>query len=628
MTSVKRSRKLPPEKRQKVSTACDGCKKRKFKCSGTNPCKVCVDKGVECSYSITDKRSLKGQRLALERQKNLEFANSTSITSTPTTTSSYNVESIVGGGNTSSPPSTNLNDAHDSKTTQPPSPTSTAVGINADNIISAGNTVSNQFPPTQEIKVDVSTVPKIPDFTSLPSPSISPKTSISNYNHKGLFQYSDKLVLNLSSNFNSIFNDFNQLDLNNDNFPPITYDSNFVLKDITLTNLPPKTSIDFLLTKSFKKFEYLEILQFKEITDIVNNIYNLHQQNNKDYIILYLILSMSEDITTSNALTPVTADYLKTEFFKSALYLLNNEYNLQPDIWLIQCHLLIYHFYREKNDLNKCYLHLGTSINYQKLCDKDNRFFKKLAIEDTLLSYLMGKVGHLNLNSFCITDKELNNDALLQLITTMNQILIFFYNQNCLSLNVMKIRELSMNLKSWTLNYPSNDFHLDLINLISIHLLSRPLYLFHILSITHPDTYNVPNLKNLCYNYFMCCLNLSIYGVILISGNLSLNDLELNLLHQNCQTIYSAILFFQKFKINYNFDLNYLHFILQTGAALLPNSQLYKKISPDPVQYAVNLNYMDLKNFLKNFINNDIAPTFKRSISYDSYDKNIINKLS
>ncbi|CAH6722043.1 hypothetical protein CLIB1444_08S00562 [[Candida] jaroonii] len=618
MTSIKRSRKLPPEKRQKVSTACDGCKKRKFKCSGTNPCKVCVDKGVECSYSITDKRSLKGQRLAMERQKNLEFANTTTIPGGLT----IEDDGILGGSSTISTPSNNLNDQD--KTTQPPSPISTATG-------NVNITTEPYHKLNSNVRIDGSTkieVPKIPDFTTLPSPSISPKTSVSNYNHKGLFQSSDKLVLNLSSNFNSIFNDFNQLDLNNDNFPPIAYDSNFILKDITLTNLPPKSSIEYLMSKSFKKFEYLEILHFKEISDIIHNIYDLHQQNNRDYILLYLVLSLSEEIPGVNAVAPTTGDFLKTEFFKSALYLLNNEYNLEPDIWLIQCHLLIYHFYREKNDLNKCYIHLGTSINFQKLCDKDKRFFKKLAIEDTLLSYLMGKVGHFNLNSFSTEDQELNGDSLLQLVTTLNQILIFFYNQNFLSLNIMKIRELSMNLKSWTINYPSNDFHLDLINLISIHLVSRPLYLFHILSITHPDIYNVPNLKNLCYNYFMCCVNSSIYGIILISNNQSLNDLELNLLHQNCQTIYTALLFFKKFNINYNFDLNYLHFVLQTGASLLPNKELYKKISPDPVQYTFKLNYMDLKNFLKNFINNDIAPTFKRSISYDSYDKNIVNKLS
>ncbi|KAI5967892.1 hypothetical protein CANMA_002660 [Candida margitis] len=69
----KRIRKLPPEKRQKVSTACDSCKKRKFKCTGSNPCDLCVRKGYECTYTVIDKRSLKSERLQrLKEQKRLQ----------------------------------------------------------------------------------------------------------------------------------------------------------------------------------------------------------------------------------------------------------------------------------------------------------------------------------------------------------------------------------------------------------------------------------------------------------------------------------------------------------------------------------------------------------------------------
>ncbi|EGW32200.1 uncharacterized protein SPAPADRAFT_71679 [Spathaspora passalidarum NRRL Y-27907] len=68
----KRIRRLPPEKRQKVSTACDSCKRRKFKCTGQTPCDVCVRKGTECTYTIIDKRSLKSERMA---KKKLEEEN-------------------------------------------------------------------------------------------------------------------------------------------------------------------------------------------------------------------------------------------------------------------------------------------------------------------------------------------------------------------------------------------------------------------------------------------------------------------------------------------------------------------------------------------------------------------------
>ncbi|KAI5956381.1 hypothetical protein KGF54_000856 [Candida jiufengensis] len=71
-TSNKRLRKIPPEKRQKVSTACDSCKKRKFKCSGSNPCDLCSKKGYECSYTIVDKRSLKSERMLKLKQEKLQ----------------------------------------------------------------------------------------------------------------------------------------------------------------------------------------------------------------------------------------------------------------------------------------------------------------------------------------------------------------------------------------------------------------------------------------------------------------------------------------------------------------------------------------------------------------------------
>lgn len=67
--SKKRVRRLPPDKRQKVSTACDSCKKRKFKCSGENPCQLCTKKGLPCSYTIIDKRSLKSERMAQLKQQ-------------------------------------------------------------------------------------------------------------------------------------------------------------------------------------------------------------------------------------------------------------------------------------------------------------------------------------------------------------------------------------------------------------------------------------------------------------------------------------------------------------------------------------------------------------------------------
>lgn len=47
------------EKRTKVSRACDYCKKRKFKCSGVAPCELCTKKGIECEFSIIDRRTIR-----------------------------------------------------------------------------------------------------------------------------------------------------------------------------------------------------------------------------------------------------------------------------------------------------------------------------------------------------------------------------------------------------------------------------------------------------------------------------------------------------------------------------------------------------------------------------------------
>ncbi|EXL65923.1 hypothetical protein FOPG_17879 [Fusarium oxysporum f. sp. conglutinans race 2 54008] len=41
----------PPRKKVKrVSQACDNCRQLKTRCDGTNPCKNCIEKGVECQY--------------------------------------------------------------------------------------------------------------------------------------------------------------------------------------------------------------------------------------------------------------------------------------------------------------------------------------------------------------------------------------------------------------------------------------------------------------------------------------------------------------------------------------------------------------------------------------------------
>ncbi|CAN3372338.1 hypothetical protein DIURU_004538 [Diutina rugosa] len=65
----KRVRRLPPDKRQKVSSACDRCRKAKHKCNGLQMCDRCTKKGLPCVYSMVDRRTLKGERVDRKRFK-------------------------------------------------------------------------------------------------------------------------------------------------------------------------------------------------------------------------------------------------------------------------------------------------------------------------------------------------------------------------------------------------------------------------------------------------------------------------------------------------------------------------------------------------------------------------------
>ena len=51
-----RARKRP---RSKVTTACNECVRRKFKCDGARPCVLCAHYDVVCVYRVTAKRGRK-----------------------------------------------------------------------------------------------------------------------------------------------------------------------------------------------------------------------------------------------------------------------------------------------------------------------------------------------------------------------------------------------------------------------------------------------------------------------------------------------------------------------------------------------------------------------------------------
>ncbi|CAN3355413.1 filamentous growth regulator 27 [Diutina catenulata] len=68
----KRMRRLPPEKRQKVSSACNHCKRAKNKCNGLFPCDRCDKRSLECEYSGVDRRTLKGERKVRPRDESFD----------------------------------------------------------------------------------------------------------------------------------------------------------------------------------------------------------------------------------------------------------------------------------------------------------------------------------------------------------------------------------------------------------------------------------------------------------------------------------------------------------------------------------------------------------------------------
>ncbi|ODQ77427.1 hypothetical protein BABINDRAFT_163451 [Babjeviella inositovora NRRL Y-12698] len=59
LVTKRRRRMVSPDRRKKVTQACDSCKRRKQKCNGGAPCNTCASRDVECVYSEIDRRSLK-----------------------------------------------------------------------------------------------------------------------------------------------------------------------------------------------------------------------------------------------------------------------------------------------------------------------------------------------------------------------------------------------------------------------------------------------------------------------------------------------------------------------------------------------------------------------------------------
>lgn len=543
---MKRSRKLPPEKRQKVSTACDGCKKRKFKCTGTQPCKLCSKKGIDCVYSIVDKRSLKGQNAIKATELDVDVIDDRPLSS-------------------------------DSKSTNDEKPHPNQV-----------------FSPSKS--------PVLSTTTSVTSTTIDLDLV-----HPDLYMINNLLKYSVKSDYIGIVNSYNHLNsiLNSKPFSPPEIQQDMKLLIVALNQLPTKQEMLAKITVFNGNYCCWTIFNQKDFDLMLSSAYDLNEYVSKYFIILYLICGVVDSAES---------------YFKKALMIFHSEGEMDLDIWLVRIHFLIYINYRNSKLLYKSYFHLGNAINLSKLLNLDLSY---LAINDTLLSVLVGVPSQLNIDIK-------SDDQLQNLIHILNQIISEFYNKPSSTFNIYKLKELSIDLKSWSLNLPSSlnlnepfVLNLHLINLTSILLLSRPLHLYHMLTIINPKSYTMLSCSSICLDYFSSAINLAVYSIFLIHKFQVFNDVSLNLLHQSCHVLYYSILFMEKFNLAYTFNMAYLRYILSLGAICCGDS-IYNLGYTEAFQ---DINIQDIKCFQDYFVNSEIAPTFKKSVEYGLYDKLVLNKF-
>ncbi|KAG2734734.1 hypothetical protein G9P44_002740 [Scheffersomyces stipitis] len=510
----KRIRKLPPEKRQKVSTACDSCKKRKFKCTGEKPCSVCVKKGVSCTYTIIDKRSLKSERMAkLRKQQENPDSESNYTTSTSSSTGrsqATSVGSSVHSMSTSSP---------DSVSSTPPSSAASSISLHSHGSLTSG--MKEDSPPSGEsasvikeehspmsVNSPLSTngntyIPKsLQPLLSFPlnddkdqnESGASARNGISNQNGKcvillndatGTFRYmGETSPLSLLYETRNVFIQYVGRTPFTTNLQkcPVVDKPYFVPRDYVNSKLPPRHEAD-MYVEIFKRnindsYFVLEMDSFHH--DFVDAVYaaegNVDEDNIVSTMIVYFVLALGALYHDYNA--DAYASPESEAFLKTGLNLLKDTVQ-DSELWVVQVHYLIFFYYQATIRKSTGWIHLNLAIKYAQSLGLHRNFvneqypynpeeiqyrkklFRSLYISDRIASIFIGRP--LTINDYDWDDPsrveagygalDFNTKAQIELsrITCLiGKIVGNFYRDRIIDIG--RTKKLAVDLKLWSIN--------------------------------------------------------------------------------------------------------------------------------------------------------------------------------
>ncbi|KAK6457071.1 zinc finger transcription factor of the Zn(2)-Cys(6) binuclear cluster domain type [Scheffersomyces xylosifermentans] len=513
----KRIRKLPPEKRQKVSTACDTCKKRKFKCTGEKPCTLCVKKGAECTYTIIDKRSLKSERIAQLKKVQAaskigadELMENYITTANPHSNRRHPSSNSVSSINDSSPESTG---------STPPSSAASIVslhshstGLTGPNSDSSPASIHSPLSSNGNTYIPKSLQPLLSfplndekDFSPGPSGQgtsngLVAHNGISNQNGKcvillndnsGTFRYmGETSPLSLLYETRNVFIQYVGRTPFTENLQccPVVDKPYFVPRDFVNVPLPPRHEAD-LYVEMFKRnindsYFVMDMDSFH--SNYVDPVYESNgevtPENLVQNIIVYLVLAVGalyNDYNSDTYASPVSEAFLKT-----GLNLLKDTVQ-DSEIWVVQVHYITFFYYQATIKKSTGWIHLNLAIKYAQSLGMHRNFVneqfsykpeeilyrKKLArslyVSDRIASIFIGRP--LTISDYDWDDPakyqtdlgvtsgaDFNTKAQIELTkisSLIGKIVGNFYRDRIIDIN--RTKKLAIDLKLWSINLDS-----------------------------------------------------------------------------------------------------------------------------------------------------------------------------
>ncbi|ODQ78130.1 hypothetical protein BABINDRAFT_40429, partial [Babjeviella inositovora NRRL Y-12698] len=413
----KRKRRIvADDQRKKVSRACNHCKKRKIKCNGILPCLGCVNRGISCTISEIDKRSLKGFRNLNARMTSLvqPFGLPNSVSSTlslPEDNSQsphpFNLHLILSPANYPLPQLlTQSPKFHSSPLIKSRSPRDSS---RTETSLCSGDSSH------QPIKQSISHHTTIADWGKSPKNTLErDTTSRMLYDSAGNLRYiGESSVLTVISQCRYIYSAV----IGKSNF---TEDpQRFVIVDapgMRLTRiplqLPARTCTDLLVDLyelNFNQLHYVfNMKHFRE--KVVAAAYEdpLNFPSRK-LCLLHLVLALGAMFKdrvstgdTDNARSPSS-----TDLFDSGTCLLTNCIE-DGNLWLVEAYYLLYFYHDALTRRNNAWINLGISIRYALSLGLNKRdindsfvnadytlhrrkLWRSIYINDRILSNLLGR---------------------------------------------------------------------------------------------------------------------------------------------------------------------------------------------------------------------------------------------